>query len=146
MWVFGLPWAGWSCEIASEASEVGVGRQELAWYRRRRAELSGMDQDDEPVSLSQGAKFGTFALSTTISPRVRLFDRHPQDFHFPVFHDSGSTDQWVDRIISLSELRLSRWFNSTATSGKTENRNFDHRIGNCFSTHGTISSAWTRER
>ena len=24
MWVFALPWAGWSCEIASEASEVGV--------------------------------------------------------------------------------------------------------------------------
>jgi hypothetical protein len=23
---------------------------------------------------------------------------------------------------------------------------FEYRIGNCFSTHGTISSAWTRER
>ena len=63
MWVFALPWAGWSCEIASEASEVGVGRQELAWSRRKRAELSGMDQDHEPVSLSQGAKFGTDPLT-----------------------------------------------------------------------------------
>ena len=70
--------------------------------RRKRAELSEMDQDDEPVSLSQGAKFGTFALSTTISPRVRLFDRHPQDFHFPVFHDSGNIDQYEERKISGS--------------------------------------------
>jgi hypothetical protein len=29
---------------------------------------------------------------------------------------------------SHPELRLSRWFNSTATSGKTENRNFDHHL------------------
>jgi len=70
--------------------------------RRKRAELSEMDQDDEPVSLSQGAKFGTFALSTTISPRVRLFDRHPQDFHFPVFYDSGNADRCEERKISRS--------------------------------------------
>ena len=100
MRIFTLPWAGWSYEIASETSEVGVSTQALAWYRRRRAGLSGRGQDDEPVSLSPGAKFGTFALSTIISSRVRLFDRIPQIFHFPVFHDSGSTDQWVDRRIS----------------------------------------------
>jgi hypothetical protein len=30
MWVFALSWAGWSCEIASEASEVVVGVLENA--------------------------------------------------------------------------------------------------------------------
>ncbi len=25
MWIFALPWAGWSCNIASETSEAGVG-------------------------------------------------------------------------------------------------------------------------
>ena len=48
MWVFALPWAGWSCEItseASEASEVGVGRKALAWCRRKRSGLSGRDNN-----------------------------------------------------------------------------------------------------
>ena len=35
MWVFALPWDVWSCEFTSGASEVGVGRQALAWYRRK---------------------------------------------------------------------------------------------------------------
>ncbi len=42
--------------------------------------------------------------------------RIPQIFHFPVFHDSGDTDQCVDRKISQSKLWLSRWFNFTATA------------------------------
>jgi hypothetical protein len=46
--------------------------------------------------------------------RVRLFDWHPQNLHFPVFHDSGNIDQCADRKTSHSELWLSRWFNFTA--------------------------------
>ena len=38
MWVFALSWAGWNCEIASEASEVVVCR----W---KRSGLSGMDNN-----------------------------------------------------------------------------------------------------
>ena len=45
MWVFALPWAGWSYGFASEASEVGVGRKALAWCRRKRSGLSGRDNN-----------------------------------------------------------------------------------------------------
>ena len=41
MWVFALPWAGWSCEITSGASAAGVGIPTLAWCRWKRSGLSG---------------------------------------------------------------------------------------------------------
>ena len=44
-WFFTLLWAGWSCEIASGASAAGVGIPTLPWYRRKRSELSGMDNN-----------------------------------------------------------------------------------------------------
>ena len=47
MWVFALPWAGWSCEIASEASEVGVCR----W---KRSGLSGRDLNSVSGERSVG--------------------------------------------------------------------------------------------
>ena len=49
-------------------------------------------------AFGQGAKFGTVAVSAVVSPSVRLFDWHTEIFHFPVFHDSGDTDQWVENI------------------------------------------------
>ena len=58
----------------------------------------------ENIAVGQGAKFGTFAVSRIVNLRWQRMDQRTQNFHFPVseipvFHDSGDTDQLVDRRI-----------------------------------------------
>ena len=83
----------------------------------------------ENIAVGQGAKFGTFAVSRIVNLRWQRMDQRTQNFHFPVFHDSGDTDQYVDRKVSEAELWLSCCFSSTATSGKLENRKCGHHLG-----------------
>ena len=63
---------------------------------------SGKGPNNGPVSLSQGAKFGTVAVSRVVNMRGPRIDQRTQNFHFPVFHDSGNVDQCEERKISWS--------------------------------------------
>ena len=58
------------------------------------------------------------------------FDWHPQNFRFPEIRFSTNPGTLISGWkTSHPELRLSRWFNSTATSGKLESRYFEHPGG-----------------
>ena len=85
------------CHGLDGVAKLRPGRPQLAWASRHSLGTGGSVQSFlegittvQRNAFGQGAKFGTDPLSSTVSPRVRLFDWRPQNLRnsgFPRFRE-----------------------------------------------------------